>query len=335
MPLEFIEHAGIKYPSHEAEGNAARWIMPMALEYCKGSGLDIGYNRTEWQMPNTVGIDPQHDDKCDAMTLPNTTGFWDFIFSSHCLEHVKENWYNVLDYWLAKIKTGGIIFLYLPHLSQTYWHPSSNRKHIHSFNGDEIGEYLRNLGHKVFVGGCDANHSFVVICEKVLDEMVHIQSPLFVFEPQSQYQPKELTIPQSIVDEWHNWKEAKLPTGHHPVKEDLLNKYDSYKSPVESFKAEDKFAEAKSLLRYGKSFDVDLSTHEKVDDFLRSPVFQNLSLNAKRELLGFEPIAEIHYDRSEILSPDEIIDFIALNRERDARGNKPLTKSEYIAITRK
>lgn len=164
MPLNFIQHAGIDYPKHEAIGNAARWIIEMAKHYCHGTGLDIGCNRKEWAYPGAIPCDPAMNDT-SAMDLP--AGEFDYIFSSHCLEHVKENYYNVLDYWLSKVKVSGIIFLYLPHNSQTYWHPSSNRKHVHSFDGSEIGDYLSGLGHKVFVGGCDANHSFVVVCEKV------------------------------------------------------------------------------------------------------------------------------------------------------------------------
>lgn len=171
MPLNFIEHNGIQYPKHESEGNAARWIMPMALHYCKGYGVDIGCNREEWALPGAKLVDPVFGFGFHAMKLPldinEPISQFDYIFSSHCLEHVKENYYDILDYWLSVIRIGGILFLYLPHKSQTYWHPSSNRKHIHSFDGSEIGDYLRSLGHKVFVGGCDANHSFVVICEKV------------------------------------------------------------------------------------------------------------------------------------------------------------------------
>jgi hypothetical protein len=172
MGLNFIKHNGLEYPEHEARGNAARWIMPLAQYYCIGNGLDIGYSKDEWKMPGAFGIDNGVD--WNALRVPiqrvlvnNDKIDWDYIFSSHCLEHVKENWYEVLDLWLMRIRVGGILFLYLPHKSQTYWHPSSNRKHIHSFDGSEIGDYLKSLGHKVFVGGCDANHSFVVICEKV------------------------------------------------------------------------------------------------------------------------------------------------------------------------
>lgn len=166
MGLEFIEHNGNKYPKHEAEGNAARWIMPMAQYYCKGTGVDVGCNCDEWKLPGALPIDPKMGNY-DAMNWPDFQYPIDYCFSSHMLEHLKENWYDCLNFWLSKIREGGILFLYIPHKSQTYWHPSSNRKHIHSFDGSEIGSYLESLGHKVFVGGCDANHSFVVICEKV------------------------------------------------------------------------------------------------------------------------------------------------------------------------
>jgi hypothetical protein len=166
MPLEFIEHSGIKYPKFQSEGNAARWIMPLAQYYLSGVGLDIGYCKEEWKFPNAIGIEPTIDYRYDAMCLPPTFDEYDFIFNSHVLEHIKENYYVVLDYWLSKIKIGGILFMYLPHKSQTYWKSISNRKHVHEFDGSEIGDYLKSLGHKVFVGGCDHNNSFVVICEK-------------------------------------------------------------------------------------------------------------------------------------------------------------------------
>lgn len=165
MPLEFITHNGIKYPDFQSIGGASLWIRPLAQYYCKGVGLDIGYSKEAWMLPNAIGIEPAIDPTYDAMRLPK--GEYDFIHSSHVLEHVQRNWYEVIDYWLSKIKIGGIMFLYLPHSSQSYWHPSSNRKHIHSFNGSEIEKYLNELGHKVWVSGCDYNHSFVVVCEKI------------------------------------------------------------------------------------------------------------------------------------------------------------------------
>lgn len=165
MPIETITFNGADYPKFQSEHNSARWVMPFAKHYCKGLGYDIGYSKADWKIPGAHGIDIEHTKPLNAMNLPNTP--MDYIFSSHCLEHIKENWYNVLDYWLTKIKIGGIIFLYLPHKSQEYWLPENNRKHIHSFDGSEIEAYLTKLGHKVIRGGVDLNNSFVMVCEKM------------------------------------------------------------------------------------------------------------------------------------------------------------------------
>ena len=161
--MEFIDFKGHSYLKLQSEGNAARWIMPLAQYYCKGVGLDIGASKREWAMPNAMCIDPSLNE-WDAMNIPVEQQ--DYIFSSHCLEHIKENWMNVLDYWLTKIKDGGILFLYLPHSSQEYWKPENNRKHVHSFSGDEIRDYLRRLGYDPYLTPVDYNNSFAVICEK-------------------------------------------------------------------------------------------------------------------------------------------------------------------------
>lgn len=162
--METIEFNGKHYPKFQSEGNAAQWVLPFAQHFCKGNGLDIGYSKPEWKLLDAMGIEPSINPMFDAMNLPE--GLFDYIFSSHCLEHVKENWYNVLDYWLSKLKENGILFLYLPHKSQEYWLPKNNRKHIHSFDGSEIKEYLESLGHQVFLSGPDLNNAFVLVCEK-------------------------------------------------------------------------------------------------------------------------------------------------------------------------
>lgn len=165
MKLETVTFNGKEYPMIQTIGGAALWVREITQHYCVGSGYDIGFSKEEWKLPGSIGIDEAHTSPFNAMNLPCDN--MDFIHSSHCLEHVKENWYNVLDYWLTKIKTGGIIFLYLPHKSQEYWLPENNRKHIHSFDGSEIETYLKSLGHKVIKSGVDLNNSFVVVCEKV------------------------------------------------------------------------------------------------------------------------------------------------------------------------
>lgn len=172
MPIETITFKNKEYPKFQSVGGASLWVREFAKQYCIGNGIDIGYSKTEWMYPGALGWDVKDNPERHAMNLPNHTKYidgstgWDYIHSSHCLEHVNENWHNVLDYWLTKIKVGGIIFLYLPHKSQEYWLPENNRKHIHSFTGKEIADYLRSLGHKVIRSGVDLNNSFVVVCEK-------------------------------------------------------------------------------------------------------------------------------------------------------------------------
>lgn len=171
MPIETITFKNKEYPLFQSKGGAALWVREIAKQYCIGSGFDIGYSKEEWKFPGAIGIDADVTEPFDAMNLPCLQ--MDFIHSSHCLEHIKENWYNVLDYWLTKIKVNGIIFLYLPHKSQEYWLPENNRKHIHSFDGEEIEKYLISLGHKVIRSGVDLNNSFVLVCEKADYVSVH------------------------------------------------------------------------------------------------------------------------------------------------------------------
>lgn len=169
MPIETITFKGKEYPKFQSEGNAARWILEFAKQYCIGNGVDVGCNRAEWTYPGALPIDLNFGES-SAMNFPKLHIELDYIFSSHMLEHFAGNWMTCLDYWLTKIKIGGIIFLYLPHKSQEYWLPENNRKHIHSFSGDEIEAYLLSLGHKVIKSGVDLNNSFVVVCERVQKE---------------------------------------------------------------------------------------------------------------------------------------------------------------------
>jgi SAM-dependent methyltransferase len=92
------------------------------------------------------------------------------IVLSHCLEHLP-NWVDALDYWISKLKSGGVLFLYLPHYDQEYWRPWNNRKHVHCFTPNIIKDYL--VSNKlirtdfVFVGERDLNHSFIAVAEKL------------------------------------------------------------------------------------------------------------------------------------------------------------------------
>lgn len=162
--LETVEFNGKEYPRFQTNGNAARFIMPFALEFCKGEGVDVGCNRLDWKFPGAYPVDPQIN-QWHATDFPYTN--LDYVFSSHCLEHVVD-WVGTIEYWTDRLKSGGIIFMYLPDYSQEYWRPWNNRKHIHMFNPQIFKDYFgSNRSYKkVMVSGVDLYNAFVVVAEK-------------------------------------------------------------------------------------------------------------------------------------------------------------------------
>ena len=164
--MKTVEFKNEVYPAFQSEGFAAKFAIPFAQQVCHGNGYDIGCNRKEWSFPGSYAIDPVLG-PFDAFSLPQ--GKVDYIFSSHCLEHL-DNWVKALDYWAEHIKRNGILFLYLPDHSQVYWRPYHNRKHIHSFTPEIIKSYFTdqpNHWKNVFVSGIDLNNSFCLMAEKI------------------------------------------------------------------------------------------------------------------------------------------------------------------------
>ena len=163
--IETISHNFEFYPKFQSEGFAAKFAIPYAMQVCKGMGYDIGCNRVEWSLPGSIPVDPLITD-FNAYELP--FGEVDYIFSSHCLEHLP-NWVEALDYWHKKLRIGGVVFLYLPEFSQTYWRPWNNRKHIHCLTPSIVEAYFEDqytMWKNIFVSGVDLNNSFMIMAEK-------------------------------------------------------------------------------------------------------------------------------------------------------------------------
>ena len=160
--MEFVKFLEEEYPIYETEGNAAQFIAPFALKWCVGTGYDIGCSKLEWALPGAIPVDVSINDDYHANNLPYKDV--DYIFSSHCLEHI-DDWVTTLIYWNTVLRQGGVMFLYLPHFSQKYWRPWNNRKHIHALDADIISSMIKDcLGYeKVFTTGIDLNHSFAVV----------------------------------------------------------------------------------------------------------------------------------------------------------------------------
>lgn len=162
--IETINFKNNIYPKFQAEGNASQFAIPFAKHVCIGTGVDIGCNREEWKFPGAYAVDPEINEY-DALNFPYDN--LDYIFSSHCLEHIS-NWVDVLDYWTSKLKSGGTLFLYLPDYSQTYWRPWNNRKHLNIFTQEIIFDYMNDNGYKnIFKSGVDLNNAFMVTGEKI------------------------------------------------------------------------------------------------------------------------------------------------------------------------
>lgn len=165
--IETVMFQGKEYPKFQTTGNAASYIALFAHQVCRGTGFDIGCGKIEWALAGSIPIDPKIDSKYNANTLPlEYYGEADYIFSSHCLEHV-DDWLVTLKYWVNYIKPGGTLFLYLPDYSQEYWRPWNNTKHKHIFTPSIIQDAFLALGlKKVFVSGVDLYNSFAAMGEK-------------------------------------------------------------------------------------------------------------------------------------------------------------------------
>lgn len=162
--MEIITYKNKTYPKFQSDGYASKFAIPYAQQVCKGIGVDIGCKKKEWSFPNSIPIDLEFKDGYHALNLPDIK--INYIFSSHCLEHI-HNWVEVMDYWYKKLEKEGILFLYLPCYSQEYWRPWNNRKHFHIFNADIIYDYMRDTGYRnIFKSETDLNNSFMIFGEK-------------------------------------------------------------------------------------------------------------------------------------------------------------------------
>lgn len=160
-------YKGDFYPDYLTVGGASHAIFRKALKFCRGKGIDIGAGF--WPLPGSIPVDIERGVGLNKSIENFADGSLNYIFSSHCLEHI-ENWEETLSKWLKKIKPGGILFLYLPHPDCAIWHPGS------PFVGDGhkwiptpelLKQTLKSLTCEVihFDDGPDAMQSFYICCK--------------------------------------------------------------------------------------------------------------------------------------------------------------------------
>ncbi len=147
------------FPDYLKGGNASQFIAPAALHFCKGKGLDVGAG--QWPLPGATPIDAKSGG--DALKLP--AGPFDYIFSSHMLEH-HPNPIQCLEHWKSRLRPGGVLFLYLPNAeAMPYWRPQHCRKHLHQWRPHDMVRVLEDLGFTrvVLLSERDAYYSFAVV----------------------------------------------------------------------------------------------------------------------------------------------------------------------------
>jgi len=139
MTAEIYEYKGLVYPDYLKRGNAMRFIQAVALQFCKGEGVDVGAN--EWPLPGARVVEAKVGG--DAYSLPGNR--WDYVFSSHCLEHLHDP-VRALEHWKSKLRSGGTMFLYLPHPEMEYWLPQNCKKHLHSWYPTQMKHLVEDVG---------------------------------------------------------------------------------------------------------------------------------------------------------------------------------------------
>lgn len=159
---ELFNYKGVRYPEYLKQGRAGRFIFLIAEHFCQGDGLDIG-GLKECYFPDAIVINKLYsEDVFDAFNLPQKKDGWDYIFSSHCLEHL-DDYIKALEYWRDSLKENGRLFLYLPHPDMIYWRPENCKKHRHLFYPFDLMCCLDTLGFKdILHSERDLNWSFAI-----------------------------------------------------------------------------------------------------------------------------------------------------------------------------
>ena len=137
--MRLYTYQGERFPEYLKSWNVMQFIAPAALKFCQGRGLDVGAGK--WPLPGSIPV--ELEDGGDANGLP--PGPYDYVFSSHCLEHLVD-YVHALRHWKSRIRPGGVLYLYLPHPDMLYWRPENCAKHRHMFWPRDVASTLRTLG---------------------------------------------------------------------------------------------------------------------------------------------------------------------------------------------
>ena len=125
------------------------------INYLHGTGIDIGGGSDCLRLPPDTGGVLLWDIKDgDAQYIHNLDdNQFDFVYSSHCLEHMRDIT-RAFTNWLRICKPGGYLYICVPH--ETYyekgiWPSINNSDHKHSFTVDKPSSMPANVVIKNFL----------------------------------------------------------------------------------------------------------------------------------------------------------------------------------------
>jgi len=127
-------------------------VSRIAAAFCVRRGLEIGPGDTPQCDPSRTEFLDKHGDRynCphkidmvgDADRIPRPDCDYDFVFSSHCLEHMPDT-IRTLEEWKRVLKHGGFLVLILPHCERTFdrGRPLTTLEHHLKDYDNRVGAY--------------------------------------------------------------------------------------------------------------------------------------------------------------------------------------------------
>jgi len=146
-------------------------IRDKVIQYCVGKGLDLGCG-DEKICSDAIGVDIRQTQAVDmifdiAKRLPFRNEEFNYVFSSHALEHLDGEISDTLKDWVRIIKPGGFLILYLPHRD---YYKEPNQEHKRELCENDIFPVLASLNNlEVIDSGLDIGderYSFWMVTKK-------------------------------------------------------------------------------------------------------------------------------------------------------------------------
>lgn len=141
-------------------------------KYCQGEGLDIGYKgsyKEAQPVDNAIGVELDYPGY-DGLTLPFPDDSKDFVFSSHCLEHI-DNYQHVIKDYFRVLKVGGYLLISVPHMflyekkreKPSRWNGDHRRFYTPASLMSEIEESLEPNTYRVrLLKDCDEGFNYIL-----------------------------------------------------------------------------------------------------------------------------------------------------------------------------